>query len=239
MMRSSLRTELSDTPRRRPHPGWFLTLEGGEGAGKSTQIARLARDLGAAGHLVVKTREPGGTPFAEDVRRVLLSGGARRLGVDAEAMLFAAARADHVQKIIRPALEAGQVVLCDRFLDSSRVYQGAAGCNTGLLRALERVAIGTARPDLTLILDLPAAEGLARARRRAAAGGDTVPDRFEGEALAVHEARRAAFRALAAAEPERCVLIDASGSPEQVAAGIRAVIRQRLPTLGLAAAESI
>lgn len=238
-MRSSLRTELSGAPRRRPHPGWFLTLEGGEGAGKSTQVARLARDLGAAGHLVVTTREPGGTPFAEKIRQVLLSGGARCLGVDAEAMLFAAARADHVQKVIRPAVLAGQVVLCDRFLDSSRVYQGEAGCAPGLLQALERVAIGPTRPDLTLILDLPAADGLARARRRAAAGGDTVPDRFEGEALAVHEARRAAFRALAEAEPERCVLVDASGSPDQVAAGIRAVIRRRLPTLGLAAAEGV
>lgn len=215
--------------------GRFITFEGGEGSGKSTQAARLALLLGAAGRGVVTTREPGGTPVAEEIRRVLLAGKARRLGVDVEAMLFAAARADHVDRVIRPALAAGSVVVCDRFLDSSRVYQGEAGCDPMLLRALERVAVGATRPDLTLILDLPAADGLARARRRAAAGGDTVPDRFEGEALAVHEARRTAFRTLAASEPDRCVVIDAAGSPEAVSQAVRAAVARRLPDLGLSA----
>lgn len=227
---------IPDLPPDSARPrGRFISLEGGEGGGKSTQTARLAAALTAAGRTVVTTREPGGTPFAEEVRRVLLAGAVRRLGVEVEAMLFAAARADHVDRVIRPALAAGSVVVCDRFFDSSRVYQGEAGCDRILLGALERVAVGETRPDLTLVLDLPAAEGLARAARRAGGAESGPADRFEGEALAIHEARRAAFRALAAAEPERCVLIDASGPPDSVTRAIRAAVAGRLPDLGLSA----
>ncbi len=210
--------------------GRFITFEGGEGGGKSTQAIRLAAALRAVRRTVVATREPGGTPFAEKVRTVLLSGAVRDMGVEVEAMLFAAARIDHVDRVIRPALARGEVVVCDRFIDSSRVYQGEGGCDRLLLAALERVAVGDTRPDLTLILDLPAAEGLTRAARRA---GGSRADRFEGEALAVHEARRAAFRALAETEPRRCVLVDASGPPDVVTRRVRAAVARRLPDLGL------
>ena len=152
------------------------------------------------------TREPGGTATAEAIRRLLLSGLAAKLGGEGEATLFAAARADHVERLIRPALGAGRWVLCDRFTDSTRVYQGATGgVDAGLIRALERVAVGETRPDLTIILDVPAEVGLRRAASRS--GGGT-PDRFEGDDLGVHEARRQAFLDIAGREPQRCVVID-------------------------------
>ena len=195
--------------------GRFITFEGGEGAGKSTQIQRLAERLTAAGRAVVVTREPGGTPLAEQIRTVLLSGLAQKLGADGEAMLFAAARADHVDKIIRPALRAGKWVLCDRFSDSTSVYQGVAGgADAGMLAALDRVAVGRTQPDLTVILDVPVEVGLARAARRSKGG---APDRFERDDVALHEARRQAFLAIAKAEPRRCVVIDAAQSEEATA----------------------
>ena len=156
--------------------GKFITFEGGEGAGKSTQIRLLAERLQAAGVTCVLTREPGGTEKAEAIRRLLLSGLAEQLGVDGEAVLFAAARADHVETVIRPALEAGRWVLCDRFYDSTHVYQ--ADADPAFLDALDRVAVGGTRPDLTIVLDIPAELGLARAADRMAATG-TTPDRFE------------------------------------------------------------
>ncbi len=214
--------------------GRFVTFEGGEGAGKSTQIARLADHLSAAGVRVVRTREPGGTPGAEAVRRVLLAGGARRFGPSAEALLFAAARADHVDRLIRPALSSGAWVLCDRFLDSTRVYQGTAGVDAALLAALEQVALAGLVPDLTIVLDVPAAVGLARAVAR---GGDG-PDRFETDPLAEQEARRQAFLAIARQEPARCVVVDASAGPDAVAAAVWEAVRIRLPPLQLAAPSS-
>jgi dTMP kinase len=200
--------------------GKFITFEGGEGAGKSTQIRLLAERLRALGKEVVVTREPGGTPTAEAIRALLLSGRAAELGTEGEAVLFAAARTDHVAHIIRPALRSGRWVLCDRFFDSTRVYQGgSAGVSDGMLDALERAAVGETRPDLTIILDVPASVGLGRAARRMAATG-TVADRFERDDLTIHEARRQAFLAIAAAEPERCVVVDATRSDADTAAAV-------------------
>jgi len=212
--------------------GFFITFEGGEGAGKSTQIQRLARKLRAKKYDVVVTREPGGSPGAEAVRHVLLSGAAEPFGPKMEALLFAAARSDHVEQVIRPAVERGAIVLCDRFMDSSRVYQGVTGgLDPAFMQELEAVAINGMVPDLTLILDLDAAEGLRRANaRRAAADG---PDRFEKETLSIHERRREAFLAIAKAEPERCRVIDAAASADVVEDAITdsvfAALAARLP----------
>ncbi|MGJ3264446.1 MAG: dTMP kinase [Salinarimonas sp.] len=212
----------------------FITFEGGEGTGKSTQVARLAARLRADGHEVLATREPGGSPHAEDLRRAILSGEAKALGPFAEALLFARARQDHLAATIRPALARGAIVLCDRFSDSTRAYQGAAGAVPApLIEALERWAVGETRPDLTLILDLPVATALARAAARrggAVSGGDggEGADRFEGEARAFHETLREAFHAIAAREPERCILIDASGDIATVAERVASAVLPRL-----------
>ena len=218
--------------RPAPEGALFVTFEGGEGSGKSTQVARLRSRLLVRGRAVLATREPGGSPRAEEIRSVLLGGAAASHGPAAEALLFAAARADHLARTIRPALAEGKVVLCDRFLDSTRVYQGER-LPGDLLAALERVCLGGTMPDLTLILDLPAAVGLERATARRTARRETV-DRFEAEDLAVHDRLRAAYLALAAAEPGRCAVIDASGSPDAVAAGVWAAIAPRLGATGLA-----
>ncbi len=202
-------------------PGLFVSFEGGEGAGKSTQIRLLAEALRGRGHDVVVTREPGGSPGAEALRHVLLSGAAEPFGIRMEALLFAAARADHLSCFVRPALARGQIVLCDRFVDSSRVYQGVTGnLEPKLMAALERVSVGGTMPDLTLILDLPAAVGLARARRRAGAVQSAAPDRFEKERTEVHEKRRQGFLDIAAREPERCRVVDASLDVERIARDI-------------------
>lgn len=207
--------------------GRFITLEGGEGAGKSTQLRTLVRRLAERGVEAVATREPGGSPRAEDIRAVILDGAARRLGPLAEALLFAAARADHLAVTIRPALEQGRWVVCDRFSDSTRAYQGArGGVDDVVLSALDRIVVGETRPDLTLILDLPAAEGLARASARR--GAAEAADRFESEALEFHEALRQDFLRIAAREPERCAVIDARGTQEGVAEAIWAVVEARL-----------
>lgn len=211
--------------------GFFITFEGGEGAGKSTQIERLAKRLRAKKYDVVVTREPGGSPGAEAVRHVLLSGAAEAFGPKMEALLFAAARSDHVEQLIRPAMARGAIVLCDRFLDSSRVYQGVSGgLDPAFMAALERVAINGMMPDLTLILDLDPAEGLKRATTRR--GGESA-DRFEKETLEVHRRRRQAFLDIAAAEPERCVVIDASADPgaveDAVTAAVFSALAERRP----------
>jgi dTMP kinase len=207
-------------------PGFFVTFEGGEGAGKSTQIKRLADTLRDAGFDVVVTREPGGSPGAEAVRYVLLSGAAEPLGPALEAILFAAARSDHVEQVIRPAVERGAVVLCDRFLDSTRVYQGVTGgLDPSFVKSLETVAINSMMPDMTLILDLDPELGLKRAGKRR---GGADADRFEKETLAVHQRRREAYLAIAAAEPERCIVIDASGDADQVAYVIEAAMAAAL-----------
>lgn len=207
--------------------GSFITLEGGEGAGKSTQVRHLLHNLRAAGIAAIGTREPGGSPGAEILRKLLLSGRIARLGPAAEALLFTAARIDHIDTTIAPALAGGTWVVSDRYADSTRAYQGARGhVDPRLLQALERIALGNVRPDLTLILDLPVTEGLARAAARRTAG--EAPDRFEREDLAFHEALRSAFLSIATAEPARCVVIDAAGPEEDVAQAIFEAVSHRL-----------
>ncbi len=206
--------------------GLFVTFEGGEGAGKSTQLRLLADSLRTLGHEVLTTREPGGSVGAEAVRHVLLSGAAEAFGVRMEAILFAAARSDHVEEVIRPALSRGAIVLCDRFMDSSRVYQGITGnLEPAFVETLERVAINGVVPDRTVIFDLPAAIGLERAQRRA---GDDSPDRFEKEELETHEKRREAFLDIANADPGRCRVIDATQSAKAIAAEVLGLLESLL-----------
>jgi dTMP kinase len=206
--------------------GRFITFEGGEGTGKSTHSTLLADRLKSLGTRVVLTREPGGSPGAEVIRHVLLSGVAKPLGIEAEAVLFAAARGDHVRNTIEPALAQGVWVVCDRFLDSTRVYQGSLGHLDPLfIRALERVTIGDLKPDLTFVLDVPAEIGLARASKRR---GERVADRFEAESRAFHEALREAYREIVAAEPGRCVAIDATEPKAAVAERIWKTVTERL-----------
>jgi dTMP kinase len=205
--------------------GRFITFEGGEGTGKSTHSTLLANRLSSVGIGVVLTREPGGSPGAEVIRHVLLSGVAKPLGIEAEALLFAAARGDHVRNTIEPALAQGVWVICDRFIDSTRVYQGILGHLDPLfIRALERVTVGDLKPDLTFILDVPAEVGLARASKRR---GERVADRFEAESRAFHEALREAYREIVAAEPNRCVAIDATEPKAAVAERIWKTVTER------------
>ena len=217
--------------------GRFITFEGGEGAGKSNHAKLLAGRLEPLGIPVVLTREPGGSPGAEVIRHVLLSGVAKPLGARTEALLFAAARDDHVRNTIAPALAAGKWVICDRFIDSTRVYQGSLGqLDPKFIRALERVTVGSLRLDLTFILDVPAEVGLARAGKRR---GATVADRFEAESRPFHEELRQAYRLLAAAEPDRCVLIDATEPKPVVSERIWAIVRERLdPATTMVRAET-
>jgi dTMP kinase len=211
--------------------GLFVTFEGGEGAGKSTQIRRLADRLRALGYDIVVTREPGGSVGAEAVRHVILGGAAEDFGVRMEAILFAAARNDHVEEVIKPALASGTVVLCDRFMDSSRVYQGVTGnLPADFVANLERVAINGTVPDCTVIFDLPAELGLARARKRMAEGAEPgEPDRFEKEELDTHEKRREAFLDIAAENPLRCRVVDASADEDSVADAVFKAIAPLLP----------
>ena len=209
--------------------GLFITFEGGEGAGKSTQIKRLAETLRQRGLEVLITREPGGSPGAEAVRHILLSGAAEPLGHDMEALLFAAARSDHVEQVIRPAVASGTIVLSDRFMDSSRVYQGEdTNLPLGYLRDLETVTVNGMIPDLTLILDLDPEEGL----RRAAARRDGPADRYEKETLELHRRRRAAFLEIARNEPKRCRIIDASRHPDSVANEIMSAVLELVQKSG-------
>lgn len=208
--------------------GCFITFEGGEGVGKSTQIERLRRRFDAAGLEIVATREPGGSPRAETIRAAVLEGRAKHLGPFAEAVLFAAARADHLDHLIRPALARGAVVLSDRFADSTRAYQGALGnIDPALIHALERVVVGETRPDLTLILDAPVETSLARAAERRRARGEAA-DRFEAEDAGFHERLRRAFLDIAANDSGRCALIDASRGPDVTEEAIWHVVESRL-----------
>ena len=193
-------------------PGKFITFEGGEGAGKSTQLTRLVTRLREGGREVVATREPGGSPGAEAIRELVLKGAADRWSPVTETLLMYAARRDHVERVIRPALARGAWVVCDRFADSTRAYQGAAGgTDAGLIAAMETYVLEGTLPDVTLIFDLPVAVGLERAHARAGA-----EMRFESKGKAFHERLREAFLAIARAEPERCVVIDAAGSLKEV-----------------------
>jgi dTMP kinase len=216
------------TTRRR---GAFITMEGGEGGGKSTQVGALVRRLQVAGTGAIATREPGGSPHAEKIRDVLLAGRLEALGPRAESLLFAAARIDHLDRTIKPALEEGTWVVCDRFHDSTRAYQGAGnGVNPAFIDALERVTLAGFTPDLTFILDVPAAVGLERADTRR--GGATVPDRFEKQTLGFHQRLRDAFLELAAREPGRCLVVDATQPIEVVGAAIWMAVRERLDPPG-------
>jgi dTMP kinase len=206
--------------------GRFITFEGGEGSGKSTQIKTLAARLDAAELRAIVTREPGGSPGAEIIRHLVLSGMGKLLGAEAETLLFAAARDDHVHTVIEPALSQGTWVLCDRFSDSTRVYQGRLGkVAPAVLNAMERVTIGDLKPDVTVILDVPVEIGMARAAARRGTG---APDRFEAEDVKFHQQLRDGYRQIAADEPQRCVLIDATADPGTVAANVWAAIRDRL-----------
>lgn len=208
--------------------GRFITFEGGEGSGKSTQARRLAERLRDAGIDVLLTREPGGSPFAEQIRGLLLGGTLAPHPPIAEALLFFAARADHLETTIRPALAAGRWVICDRFADSTRAYQGAAGgVPADTLDMLERLVIGSSMPDATFILDIDARTGLARATRRREAVEGTEIDPFEGRALAFHERLRQGYLAIAAAEPRRCLRIDASADIDAIAGDIWRTVSQR------------
>ena len=212
--------------KRAPGRGRFITFEGGEGSGKSTQIKTLAERLAAAKLRAIVTREPGGSPGAEIIRHLVLSGMGKLLGPDAETLLFAAARDDHVRTVILPALNQGVWVLCDRFSDSTRAYQGRLGkVAPAVLDAMERVTIGDLKPDLTIILDVPVEVGMQRAGE---------PDRFEAEDVKFHQELRDAYRQIAASEPQRCVLIDASADPGTVAASVWAALRDRFFTTGAA-----
>jgi dTMP kinase len=205
--------------------GRFITFEGGEGSGKSTHIKLLADRLNAAKLRTIVTREPGGSPGAEVMRHLVLSGMGKLLGPDAETLLFAAARDDHVRTVILPALNQGIWVLCDRFSDSTRAYQGSLGkVAPEILNAMERVTIGNLKPDLTIILDVPVEVGMQRAAKRRGGG---APDRFEAEDVNFHRQLRDAYRQIAAGEPERCVLIDANADAATVAANIWIALRDR------------
>jgi len=195
--------------------GVFITFEGCDGTGKSTQAARLAAALRHGGRSVVETREPGGSPRAEAIRALLLSGKASAFGPFAETMLFNAARADHLRATIRPALASGAIVICDRFADSTRAYQGVLGEVSGaLVKAAEMAVVGGTRPDLTFILDLPAELTLRRLAARRTAG---EPDRFEADALDHYARLRKAYLDIAAEDPQRCVVVSARRSIDQVA----------------------
>lgn len=214
-------------------PGLFVTFEGPEGAGKSTQARRLAEALRADGHVVTLTREPGGTALAEAVRDLVLDHGRAGDGpmsAAAEALLFTAARADHVDRLIRPALAAGQIVICDRFVGSTLAYQGGGrGLEEADLLAAQRLATGGLTPDLTLLLDLPAAAGLAR--RFADRDGD-APNRLDGETIAFHDRVRERYHHLAAADPAIWVVIAAEHDPVAVAGAINDTVRSLLAGRG-------
>lgn len=205
--------------------GRFITFEGSEGCGKSTQLELLAARLETEGHTVVVTREPGGTPLGEDIRHLLKhAASGQHMSHEAELLLFAASRAEHVQKVIRPALEKGHTILCDRFLDSTTVYQGVARkLSAETVAAVNAFAVDGCLPDLTLVLDMPAIEGMARAQKRHSA----EPDRMESEKLAFYESVRQGFLDLANSS-DRFAIVDATGSIERVAADIYTVLEQRL-----------
>ncbi|MGX1741978.1 dTMP kinase [Bosea sp. NPDC055353] len=208
--------------------GHFITLEGGEGAGKSTLARALSERLDATGLTARTTREPGGSPKAEAIREVILAGQARDYGPFAEALMFSAARIDHIDSLIRPALERGEWVICDRFIDSTRVYQGVLGkLDQAVLAELEVVTISGLMPELTLILDLDPEIGLARAAKRRRPG--EAIDRFEGETLAFHRNLRQAYLDIASAEPRRCAVLDAALPPKALAEAAWHILRERLP----------
>jgi dTMP kinase len=211
--------------------GKFITFEGGEGSGKSTQVRLLAERLRGRGLDVLLTREPGGSPFAETLRTIILHPHTPAHSALSEALLFYAARADHLNKTVRPALLGGRWVICDRFSDSTRVYQcEAGGLSPDTFRTLEEIVVKPTTPDATVILDLPVEVGLQRAEARRNEGreANATPDAYEKRSPAFHQKLRAAFKAIALAEPRRCLLIDASADERAVADAIWSGITDRL-----------
>ena len=209
--------------------GKFITIEGGEGAAKSTQARLIAERLKDMGREVVVTREPGGTPFAEQLREILLGGTGGERSPAAEALGFYAARLDHLELLIRPGLARGAWVVCDRFSDSTRVYQGVAGMvPVALIDAFEKVVVAATRPDLTVMLDLDPELGLRRAELRRGERGEAGADRYEGRNLAYHQQLRDGFLAIAAGEPDRCVVVDGNGDIEAIGNAIWGHIQSRL-----------
>ncbi|MBV7396843.1 dTMP kinase [Mameliella sediminis] len=210
------------TTTHRPWPGLFISFEGIDGSGKSTQARGLCDSLRAKGLDPVLTREPGGSPGAEEIRALVLQGDPDRWSAETELLLFTAARRDHLERVILPALEAGRIVICDRFADSTRMYQGRGGLRAKV-DALHRLMIGV-EPDLTLLVDMPAEAGLSRAKARA-----TAEERFEDFGLSLQQQMRDGFLALAHEDPERFRVIDGNRDIDAVAADIRAVIAPHLP----------
>lgn len=199
----------------------FITFEGIEGSGKTTQLRLLGETLDALGYQVLLTREPGGCPIADQIRGTLLHPDNAALVPRAELLLYAAARAQHVEEVVNPALEQGKIVLCDRFTDATLAYQGdGRGLDRGLIVELNRLAAGLCTPDLTLLFDLPAEIGLGRALKRETEQQDSSEGRFERETLEFHQRIRAGYLKLAAAEPERFSIIDADQTPKQIAGTI-------------------
>lgn len=209
---------------------FFITFEGIEGCGKSTQEARLAEALSHRGYRVTRTREPGGCAIAEQIRAILLDAGNRALVPMAELLLYAAARAQHVEEVIRPALEENRVVICDRFTDATLAYQGfGRSLDIDLITELNRLATAGIVPDLTILLDCPEEVGLARAMARINAGKGAREERFEMESLQFHRAVRQGYLTLAEAEPGRFVVIDGTLGIEETAAAIAEAVFSRLP----------
>ena len=205
--------------------GRFITFEGGEGTGKSTQVARLVERLRGRDLEVVQTREPGGSQGAEEIRNLALNGDAGRWSPATETLLMFAARSDHLERTIRPALDAGRWVVCDRFADSSRAYQGAGGGTPAdFIETLDAAIVGPTQPDLTLVFDLPVEIGLERAF-----GRGLFETRFESKGLEFHERLRRGFLDIAADHPERCVVVDADGEQDTVEARVWAAVEARLP----------
>lgn len=207
--------------------GRFITLEGIEGAGKSTVAAALARELTATGVVVRSTREPGGTPLAEKIRRVVLERGDEQVSPETETLLMFAARAIHLDNLVRPALARGEWVLCDRFTDATRAYQGAGrGIDPQFIESLAVSVHRGLEPDLTLLLDLPVDVGLERTRQRRLAAGEAAVDRFEAETHKFFERVRAGYLAIARREPQRCRVLDATRSPAEVCAAAISALRE-------------
>ncbi len=216
-------------PHTQAYPGLFVTFEGPEGGGKSTQLATLADFLEARGVSVVRTREPGGTPIGEQIRRILLDHANQGMHPRAEVLLFQASRAQHVEELICPALEQGKVVLCDRYADSTLAYQGyGRGTDLETLAQVVAYATGGLTPDLTLLLDLPVEEGLRRRQPLLQQW-----NRLDAETLAFHRRVRAGYRRLAEQEPQRWVVIDARRSVDEVQAEVRRAVVERLRQKGL------
>ena len=209
--------------------GTFVTFEGIEGSGKSTQIVLLANTLKTSGLHVVLTREPGGTPIGDQVRKILLDPANSGLDPSAELLLYAASRAQHLHEVIVPALEQGAIVLCDRFSDATLAYQGyGRGLDIEKIRALDRLVTAVMRPDLTVLFDIDAASGLARARGRNSSRGLAAEARFENEELVFHERVRQGYLTLARQEPDRIRMVDASPQPEDVQRSVWSVVAERL-----------